>query len=942
MRSQFDKFSRRTLNITSSVIPEILGEPAFIAVSIVGTEGVNSLFEYRIRLKTPQSLRHLVSRTANVDTTDWLGKEMSVQIRLEGQGNFIAGQTGTDGQGYLGAGVREINGMIDCAAFLGVEGSSAVYEVTLRPWLFGATLATDCKIYQNKTVREVIDEALSGLDGLIDWRLIDDYPKRDTITQFNESTFHFICRLAETWGINYFFEHRDGKHRLVLTDYMQGFRQCASEAYQTVRFHPVSAKIDEEYLHTFVPLTSLTSGSVTSRDFDYTRPRADLSVSRTDPDRKSQHEVYEWHSAHSGHNHYVQPKAGPDKATNVPLDEGEFLARIRLEQLQCHGIGANGSGHLKGMQPGHHFTLKSHPNDPANREYLILSAALTIREVTQETQRPDNPHGQRHEVNVDVAVYPMRGAGCYRPACKTPVPQIHGVQSAIVVGPANQDIWTDALGRIKVQFHWDRSGKADQNSSCWVRCSSSWAGNQSGSVHVPRKGQEVLIAFISGNPDLPVCTGRVYNQNNLPPWQLPGQQALSGIRSRELVADGGNAAGGRSNHLVLDDSEGKIQAQLKSDHQHSQLSLGYIVRIDGHEGRKDERGQGFELRTDGHGAIRAGDGLLISTEAREKAQSHIKDIDETVNRLNEAKALLEQVSSAAQHHQAQDVSAGQHDVTAAVRTQNKVITGSGETHGEFTEPLLVLASPAGIAGTTSQSVHISSGEHTQLTTGRHLSMTTGGAWFASIKDRFALFVQQAGMKLVAAAGKISMQAHNDQIELIASKALSLISQSDWVDIKGKKGVRLHGANCMLEISDETKFFTASPVLFHGSLETLVPLNKPQPLAPIPAIPNEEELHFTLRSHATDGRRYANLPYTLYKGDAKVAEGLTDEFGRILIRHQTGTRNYRARLTDGTEFALQASPEFAAGEQSQHQEQTLSNKGYRALDDTPQGRQTTSG
>src|SRR5450830_925928 len=438
MTSLFDKFSSRTLSVNSAAIPEMMGEPALVAVSLIGSEGIDSLFDYQVILKTPDSLNHLTSQTANFNTQEWLGQEMSVQIQLEGSGTFTAGQLGTSGMGNVGAGVREINGIIDDAKFLWVEGRYAFYEVRLKPWLFAATLITDCKIYQDKTVKEVIDTALAGLNYPIEWRLIDTYPKRDYITQFNETTFDFVSRLCETWGISYFFEHSDGKHRLIFTDYMGGYHQNDCEAYQTVRFHTPNAEIDEEYIHAFVPSNRLVSGTYTTKDFDYTRPRADLTVSKEDPlpdATHNQHEVYEWHSPHSGHSHYVQPKAGPNQATNVPLDEGQFLARIRAEQQHCQGYRAHGSGHLKGMQPGHSFTLKDHPRTAANIAYLILGARLTIREVAQETQSPGNPHAQQHEVLVDFEVYPLRGAGGYRPANKTATPKMYGLESAIVVGP---------------------------------------------------------------------------------------------------------------------------------------------------------------------------------------------------------------------------------------------------------------------------------------------------------------------------------------------------------------------------------------------------------------------------------------------------------------------------------------------------------------------------
>jgi type VI secretion system secreted protein VgrG len=158
-------------------------------------------------------------------------------------------------------------------------------------------------------------------------------------------------------------------------------------------------------------------------------------------------------------------------------------------------------------------------------------------------------------------------------------------------------------------------------------------------MHIPRIGQEVLVDFLGGDPDMPIVEGSVHNAANMSPWSLPDQQALSGFRSRELTPGGGNNAAGRSNHLILDDTEQKIQAQLKSDHQHSSLSLGHITRIEDHQGRKDPRGEGFELRTDGHGVVRAKDGLLISTEGRAKAQAHAKDDRPSRTRDNRGMAL---------------------------------------------------------------------------------------------------------------------------------------------------------------------------------------------------------------------------------------------------------------------------------------------------------------
>ncbi|WP_305825822.1 DUF2345 domain-containing protein, partial [Massilia brevitalea] len=191
--------------------------------------------------------------------------------------------------------------------------------------------------------------------------------------------------------------------------------------------------------------------------------------------------------------------------------------------------------------------------------------------------------------------------------------------------------------------------------------------------------------------------------------------------------------------------------------------------------------------------------------------------------------------------------------------------GTGEPFPELSEPHLVLASPAGIETTSAQSTHIASGEHTALTAGRNLSIATGDSLFASIKQTFRLFVHKAGMKLIAASGKITVQAHEDDIQVIANKVLSLISQTDWIDLKGKKGVRLHGPECMVEITDRMQVFAPKPALFHGNLKTLAPQNRPQPSAEHkititePKTPEDpKQLLFRLQTHAGSGRPFANV------------------------------------------------------------------------------------
>ncbi|MBJ2158485.1 type VI secretion system tip protein VgrG [Variovorax sp. IB41] len=923
-----------TLAIQSAAIPVIAGRPALEPARLSGHEGLNALFEYELLLKTPDALNLGASGAADFDLDSFIGREITCNIQLDGAGQFVAGAVGASVD-HIGAGVRQINALITDAAMWGEEGRHVRYRLTLRPWLHLATLTTDCKIFQNKTVAEVLDELLAGYDFAVDKRLIETYPPRDYQTQFNESDFEFFSRLCQEWGISYFFAHSEGMHRLVLIDNMGAYNKNASAAYQEVEYHAPGWKLDAEYVHSFVPHSQLTSGRYATRDYDYTRPRADLSVGRSDPRPTGQAdgEIYQWHAGQAG-SHYVQPRAGRAEA-NDPQGEGRQLALLRMQALRTHGARARASGNLRGMVPGCSFELRKHPRQKANAEYLILGTQLLIEDVALDSQIkeavPDR--GQRWKVEVDFTAHPM--AEPLRPVLLQAKPFTHGPQSALVVGPEGQNLWTDELGRIKVQFPWDRLGPKNQHSTCWIRVSSPWAGNQLGGVHIPRIGQEVIVDFIGGDPDLPVCTGRLHNQGNLPPWALPGQSALSGFRSRELTPEGGNSAAGRSNSLTMDDTAGKIQVQLKSDHQHSQLSLGHITRVEGNAGRKDARGEGFELRTDGHGVLRAKDGLLVTTEGRPNAQAHLTDMGETVARLTQGRDLHESLGSAAQEAKAQDAG-DQDEVARTLKNQNDAIKGAGKQSrpeaGQFPEldePHLVLASPAGIQSTSAQSTHVQAGEHVALTSGAHTSISAGQSFLVSAKQALRFFAYKAGIRLFAYGGDIDIKALKDSISIIAR--LNIVQVANKITITAKEELVLNGGGSYicLNAAGIEEATTGKHVEYAATHSMVGPKNAPT--IPVDGSSSLKDVKttrtFVLRSHAEDGRAIAMEPYTLYKDGAEVKKSVTDALGQVLIEdHQEGTGAYQVKLTNGNEFELPVTARLKSVDQK------LAAHGYRAAQD----------
>jgi type VI secretion system secreted protein VgrG len=625
--------------------------------------------------------------------------------------------------------------------------------------------------------------------------------------------------------------------------------------------------------------------------------------------------------------------AWPDSA------EGERLAQQRMDERERRTQYFEASGNDRAAQPGRSFKLDGHfsagtrpsaPGQPhrtsiGERDYLILSVLHTA----SNNYHAGGNAASRYENSFECVRQDRRwhpGRYYNSEPCL-----FSGVQTALVVGPAGDEIHTDSYGRVKIQFHWDRIGQYDAGGTPWTRVMMPMAGANLGQVALPRIGQEVVVQFLEGNMDHPIIIGAAYNADHQPPWKLPSQRALTGWRSREL--NGGQ----RSNHLLLDDTSGQIQAQLRSDHLHSQLSLGHIVRVDDTSGRQDVRGEGFELRTDGHGVVRAAKGILLTTETRLGSRGGTKDMGATLQRLHLAAMQLRELADQAHAGGALESNSQQGAIADAVEAQNEAIKGAGSTHPELSAPHLVLSSPAGIEANSAKSMHIASAEHTAMTTGRSLSIAAGDGFFASIRETFRVFVQKAGMKLVAAAGKVTIQANSDDVEIIAQKVLTLISESDWVNIRGRKGVRLHGAESMLEIGERVQFFTTSPTLFHGNLETKGPKNQPQPEPrSVEAVPGKGQLRLALLAQGGQ-QGEAGVPYRLYKGGVMVEQSITDDEGCIPIVHEEGTTAYRLELPNGTDFEVKVHPRLAVEGETQHREHSLSNQGMRALDSSEDGR-----
>jgi type VI secretion system secreted protein VgrG len=460
------------------------------------------------------------------------------------------------------------------------------------------------------------------------------------------------------------------------------------------------------------------------------------------------------------------------------------------------------------------------------------------------------------------------------PEIRHPKVRVEGLQSAVVTGPSGEEVYCDKYGRVKVQFHWDREGAHDEKTTCWVRVADTWAGQNFGFIQVPRIGQEVLVEYMEGDPDRPVVTGRVYFAPNQPPWELPEQKTLSGIQSREFHAS-------QRNQIVFDDTQGEVQTQISSDHNLSQLNLGYLTRVNHLEGRRDFRGEGFELRTDGWGVIRAGKGLVLTAQEREKAEKHQKDLREPRTELADAASLHAESAKLSATHNAIDGGLDVDPLKKALERQNADIRGDGRPHGEMTKPHLLLASPAGIAATTPHSLHSYTGEHTLLTSAGHTSFVAGQSLLGTALNAIRLFAHKTGIRLFAGQGKVEIQAQSDELDLIAQKVLRIISTQESIQLTAAKEILLCADGSYIRVSGHgVESGTQGRFVARASSHSLEGPDSESPV--IPDLP-EGSIRFRDTYVAEDeftGEPIDKMRYEITYPNGSKVTGVTGKDGRL--------------------------------------------------------------
>ena len=499
-----------------------LGDEALRFLHLSGHEKLSRGFEYHLTVASDDSA---------LDLSALLGQPVTVEIELPQSG------------------FRYFNGHVVSFAMDGESARFARYRIVLRPWTYLMSLGSNCRVFQNKTVLDIVKllfEEWTFKD--VRLALSDTYRTLEYCVQYRESDLNFISRLMEREGIYYYFEHSDGKHTIVLAD--SASAHVATPKYEEVTYFAAGSSQQhfDDTLSSWGTSRQIRPGSYSSTDFDPTRPRAALLARLIRP-KKHAHdgaEIYDYPGEY--------PRSPETAADSVKAGEGPKHVQVRLDEHQADFEVAHAHGTVQGLTTGALFKLARHPRTDQNKPYIVVSASYDIGGNAHES-------GEEIEPSFEGSYTCLDTEHQYRAPSETPRPRVDGPQTATVVGQKGQEIWTDPLGRVKVQFHWDQLGKKDESSSCWVRVSQIWAGAGWGAMHIPRIGHEVIVDFLEGDPDRPIITGRVYNGVNQPPYTLTDNKTQSGIKSRSTP--GGTPA--NFNEIRFEDLKGKEELYVQAE-----------------------------------------------------------------------------------------------------------------------------------------------------------------------------------------------------------------------------------------------------------------------------------------------------------------------------------------------------------------------------------------
>ena len=489
-----------------------LGDDVLLFHRMNAREELSRLSEFQI---------DLLSERSDINLDEIMGKHVTVKLELPDDK------------------IRYFSGYVTRFAQIGTHGRYHLYQAMVRPWLWFLTRTSNCRIFQGITVPDILKKVFDEHTiADVKFELTGTYRVWEYCVQYRETDFNFASRLMEQEGIYYYFKHQDGRHTLTIAD--SNSAHSTVEGYEKIPFLPSGrvARPEQEHIDDWNFAREIQPGRYALDDFNFKTPSLDLQAKTkiTRQHKLANYEVFDYPGIYS------------------TVGEGEQYVKTRLEEIHAQFEFIHGKCNARGMTVGSLFKLTGHPRTDQNREYLTATATYYLEYSEYEAMESG---GSSYSCSFSA----LSSAEPFRPQRLTPKPFVQGPQTAMVVGPSGDEIYTDKYGRVKVQFHWDRYSKSDENSSCWIRVSHPWAGKNWGMVAIPRITQEVIVDFLEGDPDQPIITGRVYNAESMPPYELPANMTQTGVKTRS--SKGGSSA--NFNEIRFEDKKGSEQLYIHAE-----------------------------------------------------------------------------------------------------------------------------------------------------------------------------------------------------------------------------------------------------------------------------------------------------------------------------------------------------------------------------------------
>lgn len=793
------------------------------------------------------------------------------------------------GTGSLAAmtGMKVIHGTVTHFRRISGSADQSTYQILVEPFfaLLGRQFRTH-RFFVNKSVPEVVEQVLQehGLHGWeYEFNLKQNYPKREQINQYQESDLTFIQRLLAEVGIFYWFTLQEDTQSEVVHF---ADAQRALMFGKTLPVNSPSGMSDSgtDSVWGLNVSHNVVEANVTTKDYNHRDAQSVLQsapadMTRGDGEGMTYGEVYHYRLRHLERGDKIDPQA----------ETANFYARLDHERFLADQTLITAASTDSTLSPAQVLTITDSlpPTLPETLQapVLIVSTHFTA--------------SRKDALRVDIIAVPYSETLCWRPPL-LPRPKVTGTMTARVTSAKANDIyaWQDASGLYRVKFDADRDDKSQGQESMPVRLAKPYGGDVYG-FHFPLiQGTEVAITFHEGDPDRPYIAHALHDSRHVDPVTEKNS-------TRNVIRTPAN------NKLRMEDKRGEEHVKLSTEYGgKTQLNLGHNV-----DAGRTLRGEGFELRTDSWGAIRGGKGLFITADAQSLASGKMLEMQDTLDRLKQAGDEMDSLSRDAQSAKADPAQIDQQ--LAFMREQID----------QLKEAVAVLSAPKGVA--------ISSGKHLQLTANRNLMVNAGAdadmgvikRLFIGVGEGLSLFVRNLGMKLISNQGPVTIQAQNDQLQLLARKDLEIVSTDDEIHIIAKKKIIINAGGsyltldpCRIEFGTNGDFeVKAADFMYSG------PASMKADHPDYPPLQSNVRQFLNLKimqSPNAQGISWAGMPYTLYADGAPLKNGVLDERGQIPIDHQVVTQNYKLEMANGVTYQILVVEAYSNPEQGK-----LANRGF---------------